>query len=223
MRVKPPPDPNATKHIPRMDILRAFAFLSVYLFHFTGMFRNAGIAWNGNFLDFSHWRSELLFLSPIAFGWLGVPLFFVISGFCIHLSTLRRKGEFTKREFYWRRFIRIYPAYIACVVGVCLLNPWIPEKYFNSWQVVAHVFLVHNFLRATFFGLNGSFWSLAVEAQFYLVYPVLLYLVAKWKGMQKALVFALVLNVIVQLVLCFIWPNARLNPGSPAWSFPLVT
>jgi peptidoglycan/LPS O-acetylase OafA/YrhL len=57
------------------------------------------------------------------------------------------------------------------------------------WQLGAHLFLVHNFNEATFMGINGSFWSLAIEAQLYLLYPLLLVMVGKfgWRQTMVAL------------------------------------
>lgn len=217
------PDASRTQHIPRLDVVRALAFLAVYTFHFTGHFSNSRVPWNGFFRDYSIWPREFLFLLPIAFGWLGVTLFFVLSGFCIHYSTLCRKAAFTTGDFYWRRFLRIYPAYFACLVAVTALAPWLPNKYFNFGQVIAHVFMIHNFFKATFFGLNGSLWSLAVEMQFYLAYPLLLWLVQRKFGLGRCLVLALVCNVVCQVYFSLTGEDYQFSPVRTTWSFPLVT
>ena len=113
---EPATGPTHTPHIARLDVLRALAFLGVFTFHMTGPFLFLKITWNGNWADFSAWPPVLYGLLPVAFGWLGVPLFFVLSGFCIHYSTLKRTAPFATGDFYWRRFLRIYPAYFVCVV-----------------------------------------------------------------------------------------------------------
>jgi peptidoglycan/LPS O-acetylase OafA/YrhL len=150
---------------------------------------------------------------------MGVALFFVLSGFCIHYAGFSRR-TFSARDFFWRRFLRLYPAYLVALIVFSCLEKWLPYRYFNVWQVVSHLLLIHNFTHATFFGINGSFWSLAVEAQFYLLYPLLLYANSKW-GMTRSVVAALGLNLIAFLYLSV--TKAAPVPVHPTWSFPLVT
>jgi len=210
-------------HIDRLDVLRAISFLTVYAFHLAARFHHANVPFtDGRFRDYSVWPKDALFLLPAGFGWIGVAFFYVLSGFCIHYATLHRKGEFNTRDFYGRRFLRIYPAYIVVVLVCTALAPWLPYHYFNLGQVLAHVFMVHNFLKSTIFGLDGVLWSLGVEMQFYLLYPLLLILARRWGGMDRCLVFALVLNIAAQLYIGFIKHNGW-NPVSVTWSFPLVT
>ena len=220
--VTPPVDKDSFKHIPRMDVLRAVAFLAVYCVHFTGSFRDDRVQFNGLWLSYAHFRPDLFFLRPMAFGWLAVPLFFVISGFCVHLSTLRREGNVTVRDFYWRRFVRIYPAYIVAVVLCSLLAPLLTEPKLTTVSFISHVFMVHNLVKPAFFGIDRPMWSLGVEIQFYLLYPLLLHLVRRWGGIERTFVFALGMNIFFQIAFA-LWRGAGLNPVSPAWSFPLVT
>jgi peptidoglycan/LPS O-acetylase OafA/YrhL len=209
------------QHIPRLDVLRALAFLSVFAFHLTARFAHTAVPWHGLFRDYSAWPRNIFFLFPLNFGWLGVALFYVLSGFCIHYATLRRRTPFTLRDFYWRRFLRIYPAYIVAVLVFSALAPWLPYHYFNVWQVVAHVLMVHNFLKATMFGIDGVLWSLAVEMQFYLLYPFLLHLARRWGGLDRCLVMSLALNVAFQIYFSF--REQSFNPIRTTWGFPLMT
>jgi peptidoglycan/LPS O-acetylase OafA/YrhL len=210
-------------HIDRLDVLRAISFLAVYSFHLAARFRHANVPFtDGLFRDYSVWPKDALFLVPAGFGWIGVAFFYVLSGFCIHYATLHRREKFSVRDFYGRRFLRIYPAYIVVVLVCTVLAPWLPYHYFNTGQVVAHVFMVHNFLKATIFGLDGVLWSLGVEMQFYLLYPLLLGLARRWGGVERCLVMGLVINVVAQLDLGYI-KHGGWNPVSVTWSFPLVT
>ncbi len=210
-----------SRHIARLDVVRAVAFLAVFSFHLTARFSRMGVPWHKLFRDYSVWPRELFFLLPVAFGWLGVALFYVLSGFCIHYATLGRKTPFNVRDFYWRRFLRIYPAYIVVVFVFSLLAPWLPYRYFNFWQVLAHVLMIHNFLKATIFGIDGVLWSLAVEMQFYLLYPLLLLLARRWMGLDRCLVLSLILNVAFQLFFSF--REDSWTPIRTTWGFPLMT
>jgi len=151
------------KKIPQLDALRGLAVL-VVLLHNTG-------------------RYPSLHLGLIADnGWMGVDLFFVLSGFLITgilVDTKKSEGYF--RNFYARRCLRIWPLYYSALlfmfVIVPLLSPSEAHTVFEArsspWW--AYLFFLQNFLvpiptMAT--GLLGVTWSLAVEEQFYLVWPL---------------------------------------------------
>jgi peptidoglycan/LPS O-acetylase OafA/YrhL len=97
-------------HIDFLDPMRGFAILCVFAFHsLSAAFGRDTLPWGAWFRDFTVPRSFLL-LVPATFGWIGVPIFFVISGFCIHLSFSRQPQW---PLFFWRRFFRIYPTYLG--------------------------------------------------------------------------------------------------------------
>jgi peptidoglycan/LPS O-acetylase OafA/YrhL len=221
----PAPGPSHTPHIARLDVLRALAFLGVYTFHMTGPFPALKLTWNGNWFDYSHWPAVLYPLLPVGMGWLGVPLFFVLSGFCIHYSTLQRGGEgkFSTGDFYWRRWLRIYPTYFVCVIICALLSPWLLIKYFNGWQVVTHLLMIHNLFKETFEGLNGPLWSLGVESQFYLLYPFLLLVMRRRLSWGQCLGVALICNLVLTTYFSLTSEPYQMNHTRTTFSFPLVT
>jgi peptidoglycan/LPS O-acetylase OafA/YrhL len=221
----PAPGPSHTPHIARLDVLRALAFLGVYTYHLTGPFPALKLTWSGNWFNYAHWPAVLYPLLPIGMGWLGVPLFFVLSGFCIHYSTLKRGGEgkFSTGDFYWRRWLRIYPTFFVCVVVCSLLSPLLLIKYFNGWQVVTHLLMIHNFFKVTFEGINGPMWSLGVESQFYLLYPFLLLVMRRRLSWGQCLAVALVLNFVLATFFSLRSQPYALSPIRSNFSFPLVT
>ena len=153
------------KKLLRLDALRGVAVVMVFAFHLGGQV----VGWRD--FDPVHPIQHVgdLLLYPITLGWMGVPLFFVLSGFVIHLS-FRSYLRGTVAAFYRRRFWRIYPPYALVVVALLVIRPRPGEGTIE--QLCSHLLLVHNFHPRTIDGINGSFWSIAAEAQFYLLYPL---------------------------------------------------
>jgi peptidoglycan/LPS O-acetylase OafA/YrhL len=140
------------------------------------------------------WMAPLLF--PVAIGYVGVHLFLVISGFCIHqkLAASTPAGEPMKLSFgsYWaRRFWRLYPPYLVVLLGcsvlMVVLNVWLHNRtlaqglsvfwHDSRWDVVAHLFMFHIFFGSLIYGmLNSPLWSLALEEHLYLLYAPFLWL-----------------------------------------------
>jgi len=183
-----------------LDGLRAIAFLIVFFFHT----RN------------------------LPFGWLGVQLFFVLSGFLITDILLRMKEKLPRREFftkfYGRRFLRIFPLYyfyltllVALIFLLPLLDlkglkPEIGTKFLN--QIGVAVFYAYDFFHASVFFVRSHFfthlWSLSVEEQFYLVWPLLIFLTPKEKFKQLCFT-AIGLGFIFRLAITLVY-RAQLFP-----------
>jgi peptidoglycan/LPS O-acetylase OafA/YrhL len=104
---------------------------------------------------------------------LAVAVFIVISGFCLALPVIRNDGELVGGVvgFFRKRGRRVLPAYYAAVLLALLLLP----TQAGAWDVFLHLFLLQN-LSAEWVGrINGVFWSLAVEWQVYLCFPLLVW------------------------------------------------
>lgn len=120
-------------------------------------------------------------------GFLGVEMFFVLSGFLITtllLDEWAASGTLRLRRFYLRRAARLFPALAITIIGVYTLyavgrpGPGVIPKH-ATFRLLAVIFYVGNWLAATGHGVAGYLshtWSLAIEEQFYLVFPVLLLL-----------------------------------------------
>jgi peptidoglycan/LPS O-acetylase OafA/YrhL len=209
-------------HLVRIDVLRAIAILCVFLLHWFGQaYGTDHLEWNGLVRDpRSAPSASFFFFFPLSFGWMGVPLFFVISGFCIHASALKH-NELQVGRFFWRRFWRIYPPYFAalalavCWSGVDLGSPA------GRAQLWSHLLLVHNASSAWIFALNGVFWSLAVEAQLYCLYPLLWRLRERW-GIGGALKLTFILSVGVRCVCALFFTDWNKELSGPMWTSPLL-
>jgi peptidoglycan/LPS O-acetylase OafA/YrhL len=173
-------------YLPQLDGLRGIAILAVLAYHL------------GSKLPSLHLETLT------RYGWAGVDLFFVISGFLITgilLDSARSEHYF--RNFYVRRVLRIWPLYFALLIFVFLLLPvLIPslrERIFTQchpWQ--SYLFFVQNFFVRDFgIGPVGVTWSLAIEEQFYLAWPLLVFLLPR-KTLPFFLLAVIVLSPIAR-------------------------
>ncbi len=149
------------KHIVSIDGLRALAALSVFLQHLVQQFSS------GKFSS--------------SLGWAGVTMFFLLSGFCIHYSQVKLQNNLGQRnldyrEFAKRRLLRLFPAYFVVLLISCWLGQYFQTNVINRCHglhdFLMHLFFVHNLSPDTFYSINGVFWSLAIEVQFYLIYAL---------------------------------------------------
>ena|SRR3984885_3722137 len=143
--------------MPELDVLRGTAILVVFIYH--------GLFWSG--VTVSN-RIGHLIVQASAAGWLGVNLFFVLSGFLITGILINTKGRPSYyRRFYLRRVFRILPAYFLTIAILLVLH----QLTLGS-TLVALLFLT-NYSIFPVVGGYGPFWSLSVEEQFYLLWPML--------------------------------------------------
>jgi len=151
-------------HFPSLDGLRAVSIIIVIVFHI--------------FIAFGH--VSTIFESPLNFNFadLGVQIFFVISGFLITTLLLKEKvskGDINLKHFYIRRVFRILPVAFLYLFFVLILN-FVMKLHLNMLFILASFLFLRNFV-ANVTGPNNlttHYWSLAVEEQFYLIFPVIL-------------------------------------------------
>jgi peptidoglycan/LPS O-acetylase OafA/YrhL len=188
---------------PDVDGLRAIAIISVVLYHY------------------GFW--------PFTGGFVGVDVFFVISGFLITGLIHREmtEGRFSIRHFYERRIRRIFPALfvmlaVATIAAALLLFPSDFERYADSLFATAFFASNFEFWRETgYFDVSAEWkpllhlWSIAVEEQFYVVFPALLLLI----GTRSRSKLLIVTGALFVLSLVFsIWAV----PNTPATAFYLL-
>lgn len=148
-----------TQRYPHIDVLRGLAAVLVIWYHV---------------IEFGQWHTfpiHGIYLLPRV-GWIGVDLFFVISGFVIGksaLESMNRNPDGWKSQFWDRRMRRIFPLYFATLaIYMFVTQPGILQHGWASvWHVFSHVLMLHHFLPETSGSINGPNWSVALEVQFY--------------------------------------------------------
>ena len=196
-------------HIVFIDYIRAVAILLVVGFHLL-IESYGGLQKMESQLSFTdgNWHHFLLKLLPFSYGFIGVSIFFFVSGFCIHLSHEKSKLKGYK-VFFVRRFFRIYPPYFVALCFFAFLFPLTRlalNSPINLAQFFSHVLMVHNLDGRSFYGINGTFWTLGVEVQLYLIYPLLLWLVRRF-GWNNALLVTGVIEISLRGMGNFVsWP-----------------
>lgn len=185
--------------IPPLDGLRGIAVLWVIAFHYCALRDAAGDPW------VEALRAWPLVEAVLRNGYLGVDLFFLISGFLLTLPWLlrARAGETAPATlpFYRRRLRRIVPAYYLQLVLLFVLvlpllrgaDYWRRDLYVLAWNGVAHAGFIHNTspLTSGSMAVNGALWTLAVEAQFYLLLPLLAPLFVRASALATFAAFSL--------------------------------
>lgn len=165
------------RHYPSLDFLRSVAIALVLLLHFH--------------LKFYPLPRGGMVRGLAAWGWNGVGLFFALSGFLIggQIIEALQLRSFSFRVFYIKRFWRIFPPYYASLMAVAaftwagLATP-LGTRDETIRTIVYHALYIQNYVHLKSPRLP-LYWSLAVEEQFYLLAPLLLYLL--WRYLRRAL------------------------------------
>ncbi|HKV37265.1 MAG TPA: acyltransferase [Pyrinomonadaceae bacterium] len=161
-----------------LDAMRGGAALAVVTYHALGVAPHTALS------GWQHWLPHITsYLVHFAFA--GIYLFFVISGFCIHLHWAKARAAGVHNPvinffYFWKRRVRrLYPPYFAALALYLVYRAYqtpVEVTGFYLWDVLLHVFMLHNLDLRTTYTINGAFWTLAIEEQLYLAYFLLLFL-----------------------------------------------
>lgn len=191
------------RYIPAIDGLRGVAVVAVMLYHL-------GFSW-------------------IPGGFLGVDLFFVISGYVITrllLDSIARSGGLDLRTFYKARVRRLFPPLVFMIIATSIyIGIWAPQTMrrfmtdspfsllgaMNWWLVFRHTDYFEAIARPP---LLQHTWSLGVEAQFYLLWPLILLLVLRYLGKNKIPGAALCIAAVSGITLLVVSYRADSNNSS---------
>lgn len=177
------------RHLGQLDILRGIAILAVIAYHASNHLKWA------------------VFSSLVSYGWCGVDLFFVISGFLITgilLGSRDDEGYFV--NFYMRRVLRIWPLYFAFLLLMLVLLPAaMPRAMAESVQSANPawafpLFLQNLFVHNKIVGPLGITWSLAIEEQFYMAWPFFVWKISR-PTLKRLLIAILVAEPVLRILL----------------------
>jgi len=205
-----PAAPVATRRLAYVDTLRGFAALWVFLLHVHGY-------WLGNVRP-PKLSGDGVLVRAMGFGGAGVDIFIVLSGFCLTLPLIRdgRVRQLQPRRFFRRRAYRLLPAYYAAVLLVMALElvPTLRERLVSRDLTpvdgLTHLTLTFPLFGDTLGAVNGSLWSISLEATLYLGFPLLLLVHRRW-GMRGVMVTTLGV-ALVWAVFGMWWAGAP-HPG----------
>ena len=187
-------DPRSNYHIKELDGLRGLAILFVMIFHFT-----ADIPANS--------QTMRAVLKICSFGWIGVDLFFVLSGYLITGILLRTKGSpHFFRNFYARRTLRIFPLYYGVLFIIFIFLPYLGylseiqstgKEQLWFWFYGTNLLIALKGIGETIIAgiMLTHLWTLAVEEHFYLFWPA----IVRWAKSQKLILISVCIILVCAL------------------------
>lgn len=186
--------PKSDGHLPVLDGVRGLAVMMILVFHFVGQMLP------------TNWIERII-VAVTKYGLLGVELFFVLSGFLITgiLYDAHNKPHYF-RNFYMRRLLRIFPLYYGVLALVFFLAPLIPllrgptldhllDRQAWAWFYGINIYLAEH--EEWSFSYLNHFWSLCVEEHFYLFWPLVVFLLARWPRALIAVSLAISLGAML--------------------------
>jgi peptidoglycan/LPS O-acetylase OafA/YrhL len=183
------------KRIIEIDGIRGFAILLVISFHYI----------NNQLIESTNFLGKIM-AKVTSFGWVGVDLFFVLSGFLIGSVLLNNKISINYfSTFYKRRLVRIFPNYVLLITLFLFIikSGYFDKNYFltgnNVIPIWSYYLMIHNFFMFASQNLgNDSIcitWSIGIEEQFYLIIPFVL-----WKLNTKWIPYLMIFIILVAIV-----------------------
>ncbi len=187
---------NDKSRVSSIDIFRAVAIISVVLFHFD---------------------------ERLPFGFLGVDLFFVISGLLIGgllTKEFKNKGKISFFRFFLSRGFKIWPSYyffilFGSLVAFCFYRTSNPGQIIPFWDIKRYLFFYQNYTGVPFHWSFDHVWSLCVEEHFYVLLPIMFLIVQNFfpeKVRLKALFIFVILTIISGMLfkyLSFIFTHSK--------------
>lgn len=188
-----------------IDSLRGLSILFVIIFHYTYHYNTEYL------LRTDNWSLDIA-----KYGWSGVDIFFVISGYCIGM-TIVKISSFS--EFIFRRFARLYPAYLFCGILTLIFFTFfeLPGREVDWFTGFMNLIFANFIPGVNYKYIDGIYWALIVEIKFYLIFGALFYLqndlnksINYWFGICIIGNLLLLVNKDNYIFITSIFPHANL-------------
>lgn len=176
--------PSPASHIDGLTGLRGIAALWVFFLHSWQIIIPALTIEKPFYILRNQFDIEIENFTPIFMGWVGVHIFFVLSGFLLFLpfaEKLLHPDKTLSLGYYLKRRVgRILPAYyVQFVILMVLATVGLHGVVPLPGDVMAHLLMIHNFSPAYSFSMNEVYWTLPIEFSFYLLLPLLFLLIKR--------------------------------------------
>ncbi len=168
-----------SERIPVIDVLRGLSCLGILLYHIRV---DLWVGWKqiqNHPEEYTALTKSLAWLSiPTPFLGYAILLFFLISGFCIHFPNSIENKKIDWKRYFYRRFWRIYPTYIAALIFTAGISYFCKITWgYYSWdpeRIIRVALLSQNYPPANGpFWINPSLWTIPLEIEFYILYPII--------------------------------------------------
>jgi peptidoglycan/LPS O-acetylase OafA/YrhL len=168
---------NSDDRIIAVDIYRGIAIIAVVLFHFNGF---------------------------LPYGYIGVDLFFVISGLLVGgiITKAFQQNNINYFKFILQRGFKIWPSYYAFLILASLIVRFIysdshPDQIIELWDLKRYLFFYQNYTGIPFHWSFDHVWSICVEEHFYIILPILFIMVSRFKRNKVFWIFCFTISVII--------------------------
>ena len=163
-----------------IDFLRGISICIVVLYHYTYHYDPAYLYKSTQNINF------------FKYGWLGVDIFFLVSGFCIAMTIENSKNIYF---FLTRRFSRLYPAYVFCGIITIIFYYFfsLPDREVDIISGLQNIFLLNIIPGYKVTYIDGIYWALVVEVKFYLFFGIAYYFISDKKKL-----------IVYLFLICFI-------------------
>jgi peptidoglycan/LPS O-acetylase OafA/YrhL len=203
--------PASSSRFVELDSVRALAALWVFSYHVWQFGGSPALT-----CSIAGSTTDLFWL--VHHGPVGVDIFMVLSGFCLFWPLTKQPFVFEWKQYALRRIQRILPAYYAAIAYAILIPVALvlivrmvgweanSQPVPSLRQVIFHLLFIHTLFSDTWNGITGAFWSMGLEAQFYVVFP---FLVWAWKRIGvRAIGYAALASVFFRVVVSLLQSNA---------------
>lgn len=192
------------KQIQSLDGIRAISCLFVIIGHFSYLF-------SGYFNQVFGPLFGPVITYSIGNQYTGVTFFFVLSGFLITnilIDEFRLKGEVSYRNFFMKRLFRIFPAYYFYFILIFIFLYYSKIVPYTNQDLISAITYTYNYYSDLNPWFMGHFWSLAVEEQFYLIWPILFILTYKKFGI-KVPILIIFASPLIRILTYYIFEESR--------------